>query len=73
MVGFNAKLERGGKAGEKYIGRYDIGEQNDRRDRMTAILVVTYKLFVGNPLLCKKARLRKTSPSDGDTCILLRH
>lgn len=59
MDDFNAKLDPGRKAGVRYIGRYGIGERDDRDDKM-ATVAKTNKLFVGNTRFRKKAGRRWT-------------
>lgn len=59
MGDFNAKLGRGGRPGERYIGKFGIGERNERGSRMVS-MVETSKLFVGNTWFKKKAKRRWT-------------
>ncbi|VDP07241.1 unnamed protein product [Soboliphyme baturini] len=53
MGDFNAKLCRGRKVSEKYIGRFGIGKLNNRGDRMVAVTEAN-ELFVGNTWFRKK-------------------
>ena len=59
MGDFNAKLGRGKREGEKYIGTFGIGVRNSRGDRMAAMAEAN-KLFIGNTWFRKKANRRWT-------------
>ena len=59
MGDFNAKLGRGRKPGEKFIGGFGIGVRNERGDRL-ATMAETNRLYIGNTWFRKKANRRWT-------------
>lgn len=54
MGDFSVKPRRGRKAHERYTGKYDIGIQNNRGDKMVTV-VETNEMFISNTRFQKKA------------------
>ena len=59
MGDFNAKLGRGRKPGEKFMGGFGIGVRNERGDRLATMAEIN-RLYFSNTWFRKKANRRWT-------------